>query len=121
MPCNSDYLEPSQGEKNLAVIYGLLDELQTGQLPQEFGRGTDPRAYNKANKKHLDDKTEELCSKLQTTDVTKYSLEMQMWWRDHQRADKERVDREFQKQQTEEAKRSALSKLTDYERRLLGL
>lgn len=43
-------------------------------------------------KKYLDKLTSELCSKLKTTDVTKYSLELQMWWRDHQEADRNRID-----------------------------
>ena len=92
MPCNSDYMEANQNEKNLSVIYGLLDELETGKLPYNFGDGYDKRVYNKhLSKEHLDEKTEELCSKLQNSDVLKFSLEMQMWWRDHQKADKDRL------------------------------
>jgi hypothetical protein len=121
MPCRSDYLEASQAEKELSVLYALLDELETGEASEDFGSGYDPRAYNKATQSHLDEKTEELCSKLQNTDVTKYSLEMQMWWRDHQRADAARLKSEMTCIETENAKKVALSKLTDYERKLLGI
>ncbi len=122
MPCNSDYMEANQSEKNLSVVYGLLDELETGKLPSNFGDGYDKRVYNKhLSKAHLDEKTEELCSKLQNTDISKFSLEMQMWWRDHQKADKERLEKEIKDKTTELEKQKALSKLSNYERKLLGL
>lgn len=122
MPCNSDYMDANQSEKNLSVVYGLLDELETGKLPSNFGDGYDKRVYNKRlSKEHLDKKTEKLCSKLQNTDVSKFSLEMQMWWRDHQKADKERLEKEIEAKVTEQEKQKALSKLSDYERKLLGL
>lgn len=122
MPCNSDYMVANQSEKNLSVVYGLLDELETGKLPSNFGDGYDKRVYNKhLSKKHLDEKTSELCSKLQNTDVSKFSLEMQMWWRDHQKADRERLEKEIKDKVTEQEKQKALSKLSDYERKLLGL
>lgn len=47
MPCNSDYMEANQNEKNLSVVYGLLDELKTGKLPKNFGDGYNKRVYNK--------------------------------------------------------------------------
>lgn len=122
MPCKSDYLDATQSEKNLSVIYGLLDELETGKLPPNFGNGYDKRVYSKClPKEHLDEKVKELCSKLQSTDVSQFSLEMQIWWRDHQKADKERLEKEMTEQKDKEAKEVALSKLSDYERRLLGL
>lgn len=122
MPCNSDYMEANQSEKNLSVVYGLLDELETGKLPSNFGDGYNKRVYNKhLSKEHLDEKTEELCSKLQNLDVSKLSLEMQMWWRDHQKADKERLEKEIKNKETEMERLKALSKLSDYERKLLGL
>ena len=121
MPCNSDYMKPNENEKNLSIVYGLLDELETGKLPSNFGDNYDKRVYCKSlSNEHLDQKTEELCSKLQNEDVTKYSLEMQMWWRDHQIADKRRLEQEISNQKDEDEKKKALSKLTDYEKELLG-
>lgn len=122
MPCNSDYMQATSFEVNLSTVYGLLDELKTGKLPKNFGNGYDKRVYNKGLKQEfLDKKTKELCTKLQNTDVTKYSLEMQMWWRDHQKADKERVEKYLQAKKDVKAKEKALSKLTPYEKKLLGL
>ena len=60
-------------------------------------------------------------------DETEYSLEMQIWWRDHQKADKKRIQQELKKrqQQLKENKEKfdlnkALEKLTPYERRLIN-
>ena len=122
MPCTSDYMEPTKHEENLSVVYGLLDEIKTGKLPDNYGDGFDKRVYNKGlSKEHLDKKTEELCSKLQKLDVTKYSLEMQIWWRDHQKADKKRIEKEMKAIKEEKARKKAISKLTPYERKLLNL
>lgn len=57
-----------------------------------WGDGFDKRVYSKTiTKEDLDEKTAELCSKLkEIEDVSKYSLELQMWWRDHQIADQKR-------------------------------
>lgn len=122
MPCNSDYLSSSEMEKNLSVVYGLLDELNTGKLPSNFGDGYDKRVYNKhLGKDHLDKKVSELCGKLKHIDVTKFSLEMQMWWREHQKADKDRIRKEMARIKDEKDKQIALSKLTDREKKLLDL
>jgi len=121
MPCNSDHMSATPLEKNLSVVYGLLDEVETGRLPYGFGNGYDKRVYCQyLSKEHLDQKVEELCSKLQQLDVTKFSLEMQMWWRDHQKADEERLQKEIESLKTQDDISIALSKLTDYERKLLG-
>ena len=122
MPCNSDYLNPTEREKNLSVVYGLLDELKTGKLPKNFGDGYDNRIYNKNfDKDHLDKKVSELCSKLQKIDVTKFSLEMQFWWREHQKADKERLLKEELDAKDIEDRKIALSKLSCREKKLLNL
>jgi hypothetical protein len=122
MGCNSSYMDANESEINLSVVYGLLDEIENGVLPENFGNGYDNRVYNKhLPKEHLDEKTEELCSKLQTVDITKYSLEMQIWWRDHQKADKKRIEKELKEHTDLIAKQNAIEKLTDYERILLGI
>ena len=58
---------------------------------------------------------------LQNIDTSKYSLEMQLWWREHQKADKERIEKELKLKQEESDRQKAISKLSAYERRLLGL
>lgn len=75
------------------------------------------------SKKRADDVTECLCAKLQADDVDikERSLEMQMWWRDHQAADAKRLEQEKRKAADDAAREAALAKLTEDERDLLGL
>lgn len=123
MPCNGDYLNPTELEINLSTVYSLLDELKTGTLPKSFGTGYDNRIYNKGlTQATLNKKVDELCSALKKKkDVKKYSLEMQVWWRDHQKADKIREKREAQEKKNNIARKNALAKLTPAERKLLNL
>lgn len=122
MPCNSDYLEANGMEIEHSKVLALLKELKTGKLPSFFGDGYHKDVYNKTTKGILDEKVAELCSKLQDVeDVKKYSLEMQMWWRDHQKADKARIKRIAQSKKEAKDKEELLLKLSPYEKKLLGI
>lgn len=111
MPCNSDYMNATGKEVALSQVACLLDELNgKAEIDQAHWSGYHPRVYSKSI--DGDALVAELCSKLQTEDVSKRSLEMQIWWRDHQKADKERLEREMQQQKTEAEKAAALEKLT---------
>jgi hypothetical protein len=46
---------------------------------------------------------------------------MQIWWRDHQAADKARVEAELAAAEDAKAKAAAIAKLTPHERKLLGI
>lgn len=123
MGCNSDYMNPNDAEKSASLMLCLLDELD-GKKHRNKSHldGYHPKAYMKnCSKDTLDKLTVELCSKLQKVDVTKYSLELQIWWRDHQAADKARVEQELRDRLQKADKEAALAKLTPYERKLLGL
>jgi hypothetical protein len=119
MPCNSDYMLATREEVALSQVACLLDELDGKPLDRSHWRGYHPAVYNRVS--DADGIVSELCRRLQTVDVTKKSLEMQIWWRDHKAADKARLEREMARQKSETDKAAALSKLTDYERKLLGL
>lgn len=123
MPCNSDYLEANGKEIELSRVACLLDELDGKPLNQDHWRGYHPAAYNKAGIGTTigDAMVQELCSRLQAIDVTKYSLEMQMWWRDHQAADKARIEHELARKKDSAERQAAIAKLTPHERKLLGL
>lgn len=122
MPCNSDYMYATPSEVAMSQVACLLDELDGIPLNQNHWQGYHPSVYNHhLDKFACDLMVETLCSRLQNDDVSKRSLEMQIWWRDHQRADKERIEAEVQKAKTESEKNEALAKLTDYEKKLLGL
>jgi len=111
MPCNCDHLEPSMKEIESKKIMLLLEEvdLHKGEIPY-YGMTA-----------NLDRDTNQLCDFCHSNDVSKFSLELQIWWRDHQRADKERLEREQQKAKKTKEKKEALKKLTTYERNLLNI
>lgn len=110
MPCNCDHMEPNSYEIEHAKVEAFLEELNTNILS---------KCYNRPNKVKLDNDTATLCSRLSNLDVTKYSLEMQIWWRDHQQFDKIRIQREVEIQRKHEIKKNALSKLTTEEKEAL--
>lgn len=124
MGCKSDYLESNQGEKNLSEVLTFLEELETGVFVKENTNGYRKDVYNRPLdeiNKELEIKVPELCSKLQNLDTTKYSLELQMWWRDHKEADRLRLEKEMKEVMDNKLREQAISKLTDYEKKLLGL
>ncbi len=90
MPCDCSHLEASSLEREISEVACLLDELDGKPVESSHRRGYHPRVYNKVTRELGDSLTAELCSRLKTTDVTRYSLEMQMWWRDHQAADRKK-------------------------------
>jgi hypothetical protein len=119
MGCNSDYMESTLQESNASKVFCLLDELAGKRWSAHHWDGYHPSAYNK--NVNLDEIVSRLCDKLSQTDVSKYSLEMQMWWRDHKKADKKRVEEALLEEKTVAAKKAAIAKLTKHERQLLGL
>lgn len=124
MPCNSDYMEPSSGERHLSEVHCFLDELRTGNLNRDHLRGWHPLAYGRYSKQTLDTATSRLCSLLKRKgqmDLAQHSLELQLWWRDHQAADKAREKQEREQKAQAEIKKQALKKLTPTERKALGV
>lgn len=125
MPCNCDYMDPSKYEIEASRIYCIIDELDgKGAAGECRGwEGFHPLAYGKLpGKMTLDKLVRRVCERLHgIEDVSSYSLELQMWWRDHQRADAERQSREAEQSLKESLRDSALGKLTIEEREALGL
>lgn len=120
MPCNSDHLSATRRESELSKVACLLDELDgKKKINRDHWDGYHPRVYNK--NVDADAMVAELCSRLQKISVRKCSLEMQIWWRDHQEADKKRAKAAVAKAKTAKQRRAALAKLTPHERRLLKL
>lgn len=80
MPCHS-YSEPNCREIESIKLMELLSEIgkHEGEIPY----------YGEISA--IDQHTEMLCDFCQKNDVTKYSLELQIWWRDHHKADKDRI------------------------------
>ena len=96
MPCNSDYLESNFREKNLSAVRCFLDEINGQPWEKSWLQGYHPRVYNQCVPKATADHwVRTLCAWLQRHPATDYSLELQIWWRDHQTADSERLRNEF--------------------------
>jgi hypothetical protein len=112
-------MEATGKEVELSKVACLLDELDGKPLEPSHWRGYHPAVYSR--EVDADAIVSELCRRLQTVEVTKQSLEMQMWWRDHQAADKARLEHEMARNKTGSEREAALSKLTEYERELLGI
>jgi len=121
MPCNCDHLEATQLEVETSKVACLLGELKGIKINKDSWEGYHPDVYGKVDRKLADKLTKKLCSALQKEDVSKYSLEMQIWWRDHQEADKKRIEKELQEEEDHKALKKALSKLTEHEKKLLKL
>lgn len=111
MGCNAEHLTPNRIEQESRKLMILLQEvgLENGDIPR-YG-------YPSAIHVH----TEMLCAYCQEHDVTQHSLELQIWWRDHQKADRERKERELREEKEAVERKVALSKLSDREQELLGL
>lgn len=122
MPCDCSHLKADSREIELSRIFCVIDNINHMDIEPQWWSGYHPKAYGKRISHEKADKHIEVaCQHLQQADVTQYCLETQMWWRDHQAADKKKIATEIAKQKTDAEKLQALSKLTDYERSLLGL
>ena len=121
MPCSSNHMSASGYEQELSQVACLLDELAGRPVERSWRDGYHPSVYCKSNHDMGDRMVRELCEALQQCDVTQHSLEMQMWWRDHQAADKTRLERELQRSTSDAERKAALAKLTPRERELLNL
>lgn len=122
MPCDSSHMQASRIEVELSRVYQLLDELDGIPIRRAAWDGYDERAYNHATREKLDEMTRLLCAKLTARgDVGGYSLELQLWWREHQRADAARVLRETADAERQQLRSAGLAKLTGSEAAALGL
>ncbi len=86
MPCKSDHMEANPREIALSKVFCLMEELGGKPIDGGHWTGYHPRAYCQGRTSaELDNATATLCAMLKNDfDVTKYSLEMQTWWRNHQ-------------------------------------
>lgn len=114
MPCRSEYMEANAQEKESAKVLNFLAEVGVyGQVPANM--------LYYGDIKNLSSDTAKLCDWCKHNDVSKQSLELQIWWRDHQLADKLRAEREQERVHEAEIRLQALAKLTAEERKVLGI
>lgn len=118
-------------EQRLVNVLNLLEEME-GEWP----KGKSHRAHFskkirrqgllqiRVDKPTLDKFTAKLCAtckKLTPQEISKFSLELQIWWRDHQEDDIRREEEERRAQEKNKKKKIALSKLTSEEKKLLNV
>lgn len=123
MPCNSDYMEANELELEISRVLCLLEEIKTGKPINPNSKewtGYHSKVYNKGLERDDADKlVAALCDNLKKVDIKKYSLEMQLWWREHQNADRKREAQERAKREEAKNFRAALKKLSAKEVQLL--
>lgn len=130
MPCNCDHLEPTQKEKLLrkAARLQLLVRARLKMSVPAWLRREEKNIYAS------DERCEtELCAILtglskEDRDRLLYSdardskmRDVADWWEAHETADKARRKREREEKKTEATKKEALGKLTEKEKKALGL
>lgn len=127
MPCQSDYMEQTELELKDGRLLLVLDEIRGKRsiTPDRWANaGYDKRVYNNGlSQSQRDAITREICEHLRAlkTAISDYSLELQIWWRDHQKSDKKREEAERNKATEARLRKSGLSKLTTAEKIALGL
>lgn len=122
MPCDSSHMKANTYEIEISRVVCLLEELDGKKWSSDHWDGYHPKVYCKANREFGDRVVSELCGKLQklsSKQLSNLSLELQMWWRDHKKADKEKLEKTLKAKKREKDRAAALAKLTPYERRIL--
>ena len=124
MPCNSDYMNPSSLEINMSRVLCIMDELKGKAIDDNRWRGYHPLAYGRdICKDDLDKAVAKVCkrlSKMKEEQIKQCSLELQMWWRDHKKADAKRLAAEEEAATLKQKREAVLARLTPEERKLLG-
>lgn len=115
MPCRSDYLKATARETESSHVLEFLKEIDG----EPFNHERPAEYYGRIET--LDDDTARICDWCKTHDITKQSLELQLWWQRHQRADAEREVKDKRQKDEEKLRQEGLSKLTVAERKALGL
>ena len=126
MPCNCDHLEPSRTEIKMSKVACLLDEFNGKKIDGCHWRGMHPKVYNQTYDRYAGDydaaeMTQELVEKIKACRVTDYSLEMQVWWRDYQKRNLDEAAKVQAEKEEQEQRNNALGKLTDTDKKALGL
>ena len=127
MPCGLSPLEIEQEfrrkKRRLRVIGAnllqMLGEMESGDLvlAEEFDH-----LETDCTEEDCSNWTRKLCEMCTEKGVTSdNSLELQIWWRDHQAADLRRQKEEAAKEKLKVDRIAALAKLSDYEKKILGL
>lgn len=129
MPCNSDYLRPTQREREMQRAAKLLVYVhqQTGKAPPDFAVKEADNSYASDERNVVD-----LCGFLRAMNdedrerlvynaKDKTARDLADWWEEHQAADAAREAGKSIEEQRKAAANSGLAKLTAEEKKALGL
>lgn len=105
MPCDGSHMAPNGFEVEMSKVMAIRDELrdEVDYVDLEAYRGYHPHVYNQGRSRDIqwrDEMVADLCSRikqLSEDEIKAHSLELQLWWREHQKADKAREAREKDK------------------------
>ena len=126
MACNSEHLNPTALEIQASQALCVIDEKKDLPLRQSWWKGYHPDAYSKGvTRERVDHLTSTACAMVTSMAPeairVEFSLEAQIWIRDHQKADRERIEHEEHAKRIQAIIAGALAKLTDEEKKALGL
>lgn len=125
MPCDSSHMQANSLEIEISKVMCHLNELDGLEVKPSWLDGYHPKVYcNRINRDAADKAVANLCERLRRMDkpsISKYSLELQIWWRDHEKADEVRIMKEKAQAEMDRVKESALSKLSEEEKKALGV
>ena len=129
MPCNSDYLRPTDSEQEFRRAAQLLVYVK-----KKLGVKPEKWMLKEADNQYASDarSVTELCATLNAMksrqrDAIVYNARNRVardladWWEEHQKADTERAKRDVALWKQSEMRKKALKKLTPAERKALGL
>ena len=114
MPCDSQYMNHTGEEKESGRVLEFLKEISGEKFDHE-----NPSYYGHVAT--LNEDTAKLCAWCRANDVSRMSLELQLWWKRHQQHDKEREEREAADRHREHLRKKAIAKLSEAEAIALGL
>ena len=131
MGCNSEYMEPNVKESESKLTAELLVYVhkELGFIPQQWVIDAANHVYGSPSQ--LDTLVSGLCSfckdmSKEEQDKIIYdgrnptARKLATWWERHQEADKKRIAKEWAEKEKKKIIESALSKLTDDEKKALG-
>lgn len=95
MPCDSSHMNPTPKEVQISRMHCFLAELEGKTWKKKEYEGYHSKVYNQGLLEGVADiLADQLCTRLKrktAEEISQYSLELQLWWRDHQKADVDRI------------------------------
>lgn len=121
---NGSHMKATKFEQEVGRVKSLLDEL-VGRVFNHSKSSYHKEVYDLGiTIEQADNLVAELCTKceeLGIEGIKQRSLELQIWWRDHQLADNKKAEEILENLRKQQIKHDAYKKLTAEEREILGV